>query len=524
MALQHCSPEAWLVLPRAKHRFSGQGYTVLPDTAMIKSAEGSNQHTVASWRRPIGILLLSVLFLIPCFWQSRIQAGDLSSHVYNAWLASLISQGKVQGLWIAPLSNNVLFDLALECLLPRAGAAAAQRIAVSASVLIFAWGAIAFMSGVGGRNWWLLVPSVAMLAYGFTYHMGFFNFQLSLGICLWYLAIFWRASWRFRFLITPLLALAWLAHPFPVIWALGTAAYLASAQAIQPRLRPALFALGLLAITAVRYILERRYTCIWSAWQGFFSTGTSQILVFNSKYLFVLAGFLLVWLTLLSHLVRQRGLATLLRGTAFQLWLLNAAAVLLIPNVVVFPSYGIPFSYISDRLSLLAGIMLAAVLAAMPVRVHEKVLLIATTTTFFCFLFADTQQLNRTEDQVSVVVGQLPAGARVLGFFPAPPARVNGLLHVIDRACIGHCFSYANYEPPSRQFRIRAGKGNGVVFDDYADIASAELGKYVVQARDLPLYGVYPCGSRLADVCSRPLQVGDVNGVMGARSNGGRAP
>ena len=491
---------------------------------MMKSAEDPNQHTVAAWQRPAGIALLSILLLVPCCWQSRIQAGDLSSHVYNAWLASLIAQGKVQGLWIVQRSNNVLFDLELEWLLPRVGVDAAQRIAVSVSVLIFAWGAIAFLFSVGGRNWWLVVPSVAILAYGFTYHMGFFNFHLSLGLCLWYLAIFWRASWRLRFLITPLLVLAWLAHPFPVIWALGTAAYFAIAQSVRPQLQLALFALGLLTIIFTRYFLERRYRCSWSVAQLYSITGANQILVFDRKYLFVLGGFLLVWLTLLGNLARKSGVGTLLGGAAFQLWLLNAAAVLLIPSRIAFPNYGLPFSYINDRMSLLAGIMLGGVVAAMPVRVHEKVILIATAVTFFCFILADTKQLNRQEDRVSAVVGQLPAGARVLGFFAPPSARVNGLLHVIDRACIGHCFSYADYEPPSRQFRIRAGKGNGVVFDDYADIASAELGKYVVQPRDLPLYGVYPCGLRLEYVCSRPLQVGDVNGELGAKSTAGHAP
>ena len=35
----------------------------------------------------------SVLLLAPCFWQSRLQIGDLESHIYNAWLAQLIESG-----------------------------------------------------------------------------------------------------------------------------------------------------------------------------------------------------------------------------------------------------------------------------------------------------------------------------------------------------------------------------------------------------------------------------------------------
>jgi len=39
------------------------------------------------------VSLVSAAILIPCFWQRHIQAGDLASHVYNAWLAQLVGDG-----------------------------------------------------------------------------------------------------------------------------------------------------------------------------------------------------------------------------------------------------------------------------------------------------------------------------------------------------------------------------------------------------------------------------------------------
>src|SRR5437868_13628412 len=72
-------------------------------------------------RTPIRVSLISVLVLLPCFWQSRIQAGDLSSHLYNAWLSILISQGKAPGLQIEPQRTNVLFDLLLSGLMRLVG-------------------------------------------------------------------------------------------------------------------------------------------------------------------------------------------------------------------------------------------------------------------------------------------------------------------------------------------------------------------------------------------------------------------
>ncbi len=456
------------------------------------------------------VVLLSILFLVPCFWQSRIQAGDLSSHVYNVWLASMISQGKINGLWIAPQSTNVLFDVELEWLARHVGLGAAQRIAVSVAVLIFVWGAIAFIFAAAGRNWWFATPCVALLAYGFVYEMGFFNFYLSLGICLWYLAIFWNGNWKRRIAITPVLALAWLAHPFPVVWAAGTAAYIAIAQRLRSRQRLLLLGLGLLTLVATNYILTRSYQCRWSWKQVFFITGANQVVIYGTKYAFILAGLLFIWFVLLRKRVKERGVAELVLSVPGQLWLLNAAGVLLIPSAVNFPNYGLPFTYITDRVSLTVALMGCAVLGSVPLKAHEKMALAALAIVFFSFLFADTRELNRLEDGIDAAVGTLPAGQRVVGSFPGWSTRVVPLQHDLDRACIGRCFSYANYEPSSRQFRVRVQAENPVVLDNYLDVKAVEEGRYVVKPRDLPLYEVFLCGTGRHDVCLSSLEAGEV--------------
>src|ERR1039457_5947351 len=140
--------------------------------------------------------LASFLLLIPCYWQPRIQAGDLSSHIYNSWLSQLIESGQLQGLVTVQQTTNVLFDLILGGLFKVVGAEAAQRIAVSLAVLTFVWGAFAFIGAVGDRGPGPLLPSIGMLAHGWVYHMGFFNFYLSLGLCFWGLSIVWDWSAR----------------------------------------------------------------------------------------------------------------------------------------------------------------------------------------------------------------------------------------------------------------------------------------------------------------------------------------
>src|SRR5215469_6314787 len=108
--------------------------------------------------------LLAAIVLLPCYWQPRIQAGDLSSHIYNAWLARLIESGSLPGLYIAGQSTNILFDLLLAGLVRLLGADEAQRAAITLAVLIFASGAFAFVSAVAARRSWYIAPCLAVLA------------------------------------------------------------------------------------------------------------------------------------------------------------------------------------------------------------------------------------------------------------------------------------------------------------------------------------------------------------------------
>jgi hypothetical protein len=468
-------------------------------------------------RKWIGIASFSVGLLIPCFWQSRIQSADLSSHIYNAWLVTQIKQGTAPGLWLSSQSNNVLFDLMLGWFLVRVGPDLAQRFAVSICVLVFGWGAIRFIFRIAGRNWWFAAPCVAMLAYGFVFHMGFFNFYLSLGLCLWYLATVWETSWQVHTLAAPLLALAWIAHPFPVVWAIGMTAYVAVANAIQPQRRLLLLLLGLAVLLTVRSILIHRYACSWSVNQVSFAAGANQIVLFGWKYAFPFAGLLLVWVILLFRLVVSEGTMRLVSAIPFQLWLLNAAAVFLIPDRISFPQFGLPLGYIAQRLSFCAGLMMCAVLTAAPASRLLRMTLPAVAIVFFSLLYTDDLKLNRMEDQLDVAVRQLPPGERVVSVLASQSLLSLCSQHDLDRACIGHCFSYANYEPSSRQFRVRARPGNGIVLADYGDVDAVASGRYVVRSSDIPIYLVYPCrrdarSSDSSDICTRPLQLGETSG------------
>ena len=141
-------------------------------------------------------LVISFCLLIPCFWHGHIQAGDLGSHTYNAWLAQLIQQGKAPGLYLAMQWQNVLFDFLLFYLVKLAGFTLGEKLAVSICVLIFFWGLFFFVRVATHWAPWFLTPVLAMVSYSYVFHMGFMNYYLSMGLASFGLALLWNGQWR----------------------------------------------------------------------------------------------------------------------------------------------------------------------------------------------------------------------------------------------------------------------------------------------------------------------------------------
>jgi len=128
-----------------------------------------------------------------------------------------------------------------------------------------------------------------------------------------------------------------------------------------------------------------------------------------------------------------------------------------------------------------------------------------------------SRRIQRLEENAEKLVSNLAPRTRVIVTIEAPKdSRMEFVDHAVERACIGHCFSYANYEAVSGEFRVRVRKGSPVVTastDDAEDMAS---GEYVVDETDLPLKQIYQCdASDLTKLCIRDLQPGEANGRLG---------
>jgi len=460
-------------------------------------------------RGPLAYVAVSLLALIPCFWQSRIQAGDLGSHIYNAWLAQLIRQGQAPGLAIVPQTTNVLFDLLLSGLFRAFGAAAAQRIAVSLAVLVLVWGAFAF-SSAAGRKPWPLVPSIIALAYGWVFHMGFFNFYLSLGLCFWALSLAWRPDPRRLAAAAVVLIPAYLAHALPVAWTLALLGYRWLLRR-WPEQRWRLLLSACATMIALHITLAFRMWTDWRPEQIQFTVGAHELWVFGSKYMYPAAATLLVWVLLAIALLRSRG-RSVLSTDLFQLSALTAAGIVLIPRGIWFPLYGHPLVYITQRMGLALAVCLCALLSAAPARRWHTFALSVAALLFFGFLYTDERTLNELEDQEEALVATLPPGQRVLSSLVAPDVQTIPLAHLLDRACVGRCYSYGNYEPSSAQFRIRVTGDHGIVVPTEADSLQLQVGGYVARPQDLPLYEIVtdPTGRLVL----RSIPAGSRNSVM----------
>jgi hypothetical protein len=384
-----------------------------PQTAQ-PSPPGWSARFAAIGRSRAIYVLVSLLLLAPCNWQPRLQAGDLSSHSYSSWLARLIESGRAQGLEAVHQTTNLLFDLVLGGLFKLVGAEAAQRISVSLVVLTFVWGAFALVSAASGRRAWHLMPVIAMMAYSWVFHMGFFNFYLSLGLCFWVLALAWEwKPWRLAAAV-PILALAYLAQSLPVVWTGGLLAYLWLAGRTAPRTRAWMIAASLPAMVLLRALVDRTFFAEWSLQRIFMTSGAEKSWIFDAKYSVVLVGMLLVWGTMFLELVHHWGMRRLVSSTPFQVCVVGAAGVFVLPVALVIPGFHHALAYVVERMALGVGVCVCALLGAARPRILERCALVAVALVFFGFLYGDERARNALEDRMQGAVAQSAPGHRVV--------------------------------------------------------------------------------------------------------------
>ena len=441
----------------------------------------------------------------------------MRSHAYNAWLAQLIERGQAPGLWIAHQWSNVLFDQLLSTLAKYVVLQGAERVATAISVLVFFWGGFAFVSALAGRWAWFLTPILAAISYGWTLQEGLMNYYLSVGLAFVGLAVFLRGqAWRW-IVLAALVPLTYLGHPLGTAWMLGAAAYLGIANATPRRFRPLLVCSAIAILFLLRFELYSRYQAEGSStsflYDLSFYNGLDQ-LVLAKRYILpaaVLGAFLVA--AIVAEAVRRKSFLGVLADAALslELYVIMQAAILLLPNSIRLAQYPASLSALTTRSTIISAILLCSLLAVIPPQRLHAVVSLGIAAIFFLFLHQDTAVLSSIEAQAGRLVHNVPEGGRVISTLGAPSKYRFSLKHMADVPCIGHCFSYGNYEPPSGQFRVRASPGSAYVVNDIHDVTFIEEGHYVVQPKDVPLYQLYQCNARWTDLCIRPLEAGETN-------------
>jgi hypothetical protein len=440
-------------------------------------------------------LAIAIALLIPCVWQPHIEAGDLASHLYNAWLAGQIQRGAIAGLTVAHPLTNVLSDGIMAALIGPLGPAWTARLVCGAAVETFFWGAFCFIAAANGRKPWILAPSLGMLAYGMIFHFGFLNFYISTGCSLWILALLWNPSRRGILPSIPLAVLALLAHPLPLAWAVCSLAYVQVARHLRTAGAQVLLLLvGPAALILIQTALLSMFPSEWSLGQALRLegvlgvTGALQFCLYGSKYLLIAAGMLVVWFFLFLERV-DRG--KLIADPLVHLWLLNIMALVLIPSAIRFPQYQFGLLFISERISLFIAILFSAVIGGGSYGRAMTRLSSLVAIAFFAFVFIDVRAINGVDAEITSLVSELSPGQRVVASLQ-DSAGLNGLVHVLDWACIGRCFDYGNYEPGTGQFRIRVLRRNQVVAPSIAIAQEIEFGHHIVAPDEAPLYSICP--------------------------------
>ncbi|MGB7282234.1 MAG: EpsG family protein [Candidatus Acidiferrum sp.] len=472
------------------------------------------------------ILVISIAVIVPCLWHRHIEAGDLASHVYNAWLAQMIEKGQAPGLYFVRQWDNVLVDWMLLQAANLFGLVAAEKIVTALCVLIFFWGVFAFIAAASGQPPWFVAPCIAMLAYGYSFNMGFLNYYLSLGLAALCLALLWRGRGWERTLGLGIVPLVFLAHPLGLIWILGTVLYVTLWKKLPNWWKLAVPAAALGAMLALHGYLahQTRFPVDWPQDPFYLRNGADQLILYGHRYA------TLAWAALIfGMLCVLFDVVILRRDTSFwrslrlpaELYFVALGTMALLPENLRPSITGAWIGLLASRLTTIVAIFGLCVMGCLKPRKWHLAGFAACALVFFAFLYKDTLVLNRMESEAQRLVSTLPFGTRVISTIWAPlGSRVPFISHVVDRACIAHCFSYANYEPASGQFCIRARSGSPVASASEDDSEEMQSGEYEVQDEDLPMMEIYQCDEEdLSKLCIRELAAGEKNGRLGFEPN-----
>jgi hypothetical protein len=301
------------------------------------------------------------------------------------------------------------------------------------------------------------------------------------------------------------------ANPMPVVYTAAAIGYIAIWQRWSSRFRWLLIFTASAATILLGHLLSITFPA--SAWSperlfslpGLLTTaGMDQLWIYNDRY------FALAFVSLLVVLTGVfSGLRFIHPAYAIvSLLTLNLIAINALPSAILFPVHKSPLAFIPERMSLFSAILACCLIAMIPARHWIHGAMGSVCFLFFMLTWQDDTGLTRFGRLVDQSVTTVPVGARVIASLADPDARLDPLMHLVDRACLGRCFSYGNYEPVSGHFRVKAVGYNGMVLSSPDAVKRIEKGDFVVQTLDEPVYAICECQNAPEKLCAERLIAG----------------
>ena len=312
--------------------------------------------------------------------------------------------------------------------------------------------------------------------------------------------------------------MAMLAHPIGPLWCLGTLVYVSLRRSLPGRWRLIVPAAAVTMFIACHFYFFYLTTLEvnWPDKPFYFFNGADQLVTYSRACRYVAAAVAVILSALLLwNFARRRERPIPSAFLLFaELYLVSFCVIAMLPQDIRMGLYAAWVGLLVSRLTLISAILAFSAANCLKPGKMFFVATLACAAVFFALLYSETAAINRLEAHAQQLVASFPYGTRFIPTLEArPDSRIPFVGHVVDRACIGHCFTFSNYEPSSRQFRLRASTPNDFVTDSADNSQGMESGNYVVKATDPPLVDVYQCSpTDFTILCARNLAVGEKTG------------
>jgi len=175
-------------------------------------------------------------------------------------------------------------------------------------------------------------------------------------------------------------------------------------------MRDWMLAVSLLAMIVWRALAGGTLVAEWPLQEIFTTSATDKSWTFDAKYYVLLMGLVLVWGALFVELMHQWGTRRLASSIPFQVCIVSAAGVFLLPTTLLIPGFHHALVLIAERMALGVSVCVCALLGGAKPRMLERCALAAVALVFFVFLYKDERSLNALEDRMQGAVAQLAPG------------------------------------------------------------------------------------------------------------------